>query len=76
MRHIHCSAECVRGVGEDMYLTYVLQTNIIGLTDAIRNCLQFGIARCDRGFQVPTELALKGLNGEFVVSVNKSVEGV
>jgi hypothetical protein len=28
-----------------MYLTYVFQTNIVGLADAIRNCLQFGIVR-------------------------------
>jgi hypothetical protein len=27
-----------------MYLLYVLQANIVGLTDAICNCLQFGMS--------------------------------
>jgi hypothetical protein len=28
-----------------MYLMYVFQTNIVGLTDAIHDCLQFGVVR-------------------------------
>jgi hypothetical protein len=28
-----------------MYLMYIFQTNIVGLTDAIRDCLQFGVIR-------------------------------
>jgi hypothetical protein len=31
--------------GDDMYLMYVFQTNIVGLTDAICDCLQFGVVR-------------------------------
>jgi hypothetical protein len=48
MGHVHCEAECVHGVREDMYLLYTLQINIVGLMDAICNCLQFGIIRCSK----------------------------
>jgi hypothetical protein len=45
MGHVHCEAECVCGVREDMYLLYTLQINIVGLMDAVCNCLQFGVIR-------------------------------
>jgi hypothetical protein len=28
-----------------MYLMYIFQTNIVGLTDAIRDCSQFSVVR-------------------------------
>jgi hypothetical protein len=40
--------ERVCGVGEDMYLMYVFQTNIIGLMDAICDCSQFSVVRCTK----------------------------
>jgi hypothetical protein len=46
VRHVHCEAEHVHRVREDMYLSYILQTNIVGLTDPVRNCSQLGIVRC------------------------------
>jgi hypothetical protein len=45
VRRVHCEAERVCRVGEDMYLSYILQTNIVGLTDPIYNYSQFGIVR-------------------------------
>jgi hypothetical protein len=46
VRRIHCEAERICGVGEDVYLLYILQTNIVCLTDPVRDCSQFGVVRC------------------------------
>jgi hypothetical protein len=45
VRRIHGEAERVRGVGEDMCLLYILQSNIVCLTNSVRDCSQFGIVR-------------------------------
>jgi hypothetical protein len=45
VRCVHGEAECICGVGEDMYLLYILQTNVVRLTDSVRNCSQFGVVR-------------------------------
>jgi hypothetical protein len=46
VRHIHGEAKPVCGVGEDMYLLYILQTNIVCLTNSVRDCSQFSVVRC------------------------------
>jgi hypothetical protein len=45
MRCIHGEMEHVWGVREDVHLAYVLQTDIVGLTHPIHNCLQFSVIR-------------------------------
>jgi hypothetical protein len=45
VKHVHGEAERVCGVGEDMYLSYILQTNVVHLTNSVRDCSQFGIVR-------------------------------
>jgi hypothetical protein len=45
VRRVHGEAERIWGVGEDMYLSYILQTNIVRLTDSIHDCSQFGVVR-------------------------------
>jgi hypothetical protein len=45
MRCVQDEMEHVQGVGEDMHLVHILQTNIIGLTDPICDCSQFGVIR-------------------------------
>jgi hypothetical protein len=48
MRCIHGGMGRVQGVGEDVHLVYVFQTNIVGLTNPICNYSQFGIIRCSK----------------------------
>jgi hypothetical protein len=48
MRHVHGEMECVQGVREDMYLTYILQTDIVGLMNSVCICLQFSVIRCSK----------------------------
>jgi hypothetical protein len=45
-----------------MYLVYVLQANIVGLTDPVHNCSQFGIVRHGKASCRPViiEIPLKG----------------
>jgi hypothetical protein len=53
MRHIHGEMEHVQGVREDVYLVYVLQSNIVGLTYPIHNCSQFSVIRHGKTSSIP-----------------------
>jgi hypothetical protein len=48
MRHVHGKTEYVQGVGEDVHLAHVLQSDIAGLTDPMCNCSHFVIVGCSK----------------------------